>query len=662
VLRSVARAAPVVALLLFVAGLSLRPMAESDLFFRIKAGEEIRARHALPGRNLYSFTFPDHPDIDTAWLFEVGVAALYAHGGFEAVVIAKTLLVVAVFAAAFALCRRRGAGPVASALVLAAAAYAGHDRFVERPHLFSLAGEVALLFAVDALGAPDARRKVAMRGIVAVALSVALWANLHAGAFVAPALLAFAAIGAALDRAGGAARRLTVAALVAAAATLATPIGAGIFRYLSLHRTLPALHPVDEFRSPTWLSDPALVVYAAAAVAIIGLALARSPTTWRPGWRVLLPLLPFAVLAAMSVRFAADLALVAAPVVAAAATAVTASVRARWPRLVPHPLASAVAAASLLCGLTLGPRLASRSRWDIGLDTRELPLAAIAFVDDNDLRHRMYNDFEIGSYLLFQRGAGYPRHRVFVDPRLPAYPPEFHRLLGRADVTRAEWAAAMDSFGVETALLAYAGINPRVAWWDPERYALVFRQADARVFVRRLPRYQAIIASHEIPATFRFSPQDGNATVPLVARPVASPVAECEWQRRLGDVMVEVDGAASARALDAYAAALAGPAGCLCGEDEARLAAWMGAIALGAGRAADALQLCDRARARGDRDVTTMTNRAVALEQLGRMRDAVAAWDDVIAHEAAHAGGSSPLAARARERRARAASAAVGRP
>ena len=656
-LRSAARAAPLVALLLFVAGLSLRPMAESDVFFRIKAGEEILARHALPGLNLYSFTYPDHPDIDTAWLFEVGVAALYARGGFEAIVVAKTVLLMAVFAAAFGLCRRRGAGPAASALVLAAAAYAGQERFVERPHLFSLAGEVALLFALDALAAAGASRKATARAgvgvVLAVALSVALWANLHAGAFVAPALLAFAAVGAALDRAPGAARRLTIAALAAGAATLATPIGTGIFTYLRLHRTLPALHPVDEFRSPTWLSDPALVMFAAVALAIIGLALARARPAWRPGWRVLLAVLPFAALAAVSVRFAADLALVAAPVIAAAATALAVDVRARWPRLsVDHPVpvpVPAVAAAALLAGLALGPRLASRTGWDIGLDTRELPLAAIAFVDGNGLRERMYNDFEIGSYLLFQRDAGYPRHRVFVDPRLPAYPPEFHRLLGRPDVTRAEWAAAMDGYGVETALLAYAGVNHRVAWWDPERYALVFKQADARVFVRRLPRYQAVIARHEIPATFGFSPQEGTATLPLVARPAASPVAECEWQRRLGDVMFDVDGAMSARALAAYTAALSAPAGCLRAEDEARLAAWLGGIALGAGRAQDALQLCERARARGDREVTTMTNRAVALEQLGRARDAVAAWDEVIAHE----GGQSPLAARARERRAR---------
>ena len=509
-----------------------------------------------------------------------------------------------------------------------------------------------MLFALDALATADASGKAAARAgvkvVLAVALSVALWANLHAGAFVAPALLAFAAVGAALDRAPGAARRLTIAALAAGAATLATPIGTGIVAYLRMHRTLPALHPVDEFRSPTWLSDPALVSYAAVAVAIIGLALARARPAWRPGWRVLLAVLPFATLAVVSVRFAADLALVAAPVVAAAATALAANVRARWPRLVIDPLPAA-AATALLAGLTLGPRLASRTGWDIGLDRRELPLAAIAFVDDNGLRERMYNDFEIGSYLLFQRDAGYPRHRVFVDPRLPAYPPEFHRLLGRPDLTRAEWAAAMDGYGVETALLAYAGVNHRVAWWDPDATRWCSGKPTRACSCGGCRATRPSSPATRIPATFVFSPQEGTATLPLAARPAASPVPDCEWQRRLGDVMFDVDGAVSARALAAYTAALSAPAGCLRAEDEARLAAWLGAIALGAGRAEDALQLCDRARARGDREVTTMTNRAVALEQLGRVRDAVAAWDEVIAHE----GGQSPLAARARERRAK---------
>jgi hypothetical protein len=643
VLRFLARLAPLIALLLFVAELSLRPMAESDLFFRIKVGQEILARHGLIGRNLFSFTYPDYPDVDAAWLFEVGAAALYARGGFPAVVIGKTVVLLAAFALGYRLCRRRGAGPAASALALAAAAFVGRERFVERPHIVSLLGALGVLVAVDALVSSSGKRALG----VAAALSagVALWANLHAGAFVAPVLLTCAAAGAALDR-NPAWRKVALAALAAALAVFATPIGFGLLRYLRLHLTLPALHPVDEFRTPTWLSDAPLYVFGAALVASLVL-LWRRAAERRIAWAQALPPLVMVGLASGSVRFAADAALVAAPLLAVALTAAAERLQARWPQLRPGPIPS-IGAVALLAGLAAGPRLSGGAAGGIGLDTRELPLSAIAFVDANGLRDRMYNDFETGSYLLFDPVGGYPRHRVFVDPRLPAYPPEFHRLLGRGDLTRAEWSAAMDRYGVETALLAYAGINRRVAWWDPERYALVFREADARVFVRRLPRYAALIAAREIPATFTFSMREGAATVPLELRPPASPVPDCEWQRRLGDLLFELDGVPSPRALAAYDRALAARAGCLDAADEARLGAWLGALALGAGHPADALALLDRALARGDGELTTLTNRAVALETLGRTQDAVAAWDAVIAQA-----GTSALAARARDRRAR---------
>src|SRR5262249_29396698 len=136
----------------------------------------------------------------------------------------------------------------------------------------------------------------------------------------------------------------------------------------------------------------------------------------------------------------------------------------------------AVAACALMAGLALGPRLAAaaqgRRALDVRLDEEPLPLDAIRFAEENDLRDRMYNDFGIGSYLLSE---GSPRHRVFVAPRLPAYPPEMHRLLGRADLTRAEWDAALRGYGVDSALVAYAGLNRRAAWWDPETWALVYR-------------------------------------------------------------------------------------------------------------------------------------------------------------------------------------------
>ena len=576
--------------------------------------------------------------------------------------VAKTLVLLLAFAGAYAICRRRGAGAVASALALAAAAFVGRDRFVERPHLFSLAGVVATLAAIDAVWERRSEAAGAARAAALFLAAVVLWANLHAGVFVAPVLVGSAAVVAAtVGRDRAAARLLALLAAGAALATLVTPVGWGLIRYLRLHLVLPALHPVDEFRAPTWLSDGALVVYAGAVVVaatfLIAIGDAAARRRMIAASVLLAPLLPLGALAAHSVRFGADFALVAAPVLAIAATVaaerLTPRLALRLPglaQLLRSPL-PAVATAALLIGFSIAPRLAAGStfgeRFGIGLDTRELPLGAIAFANDNGLRERMYNDFEIGSYLLFEPEGGYPRHRVFVDPRLPAYPPEMHRLLGRSDLSRDEWQAAMDHYGVDSALLAYAGINRRVAWWDPARWALVGSGGDARVFVRRLPRLAALIAAREIPATFAFSVEEGTTTLPLETRPSASPVTDCEWSRRLGDLMFELDGALSERARAAYARALAAPAGCLAPADEARLGAWLGAVQLGAQRPADALAFLERALGAGNRELSTFTDRAAALEALGRRADAAAAWSDV----AARAGDSPSQSARAVARR-----------
>jgi hypothetical protein len=622
--RRALHVALLLSLLAAVAGLALQPVSESDVFFRLKAGQEILARHALPGINLYSFTYPDYPDLDTAWLFEVGAAWLFARGGFPALVLAKTAILLATFAAAFAVCRRRGAGATASVLALAAAAFAARERFVERPHLVSLAGQVMLLAAIDALWAtPDHDRRRARRLMLATVGAVALWANLHAGVFLAPVMLGLAALGAWIDDRRFPRRLavlLAILAVGAAAAMLATPVGTGLFRYLYLHLIFPALHPVDEFRAASWTSDAPLLLLGAATVVAALLVRPRRA-------RLLLPAAALAILASRSIRFGADLALVVAPIFAVGLTRLGETGGRLFRGQLP-----AVIVATALAAWAIGPRVAAahagRPMLAIGLDSSIVPLDAIRFVSENDLRARMYNDFEIGAYLLFE---GFPRYRVFVDPRLPAYPRQMHQLLGRGDLSRAEWDAAMQRYGVDSALLAYAGLNRRVAWWDPECWALVYRAQDARVFVRRLPRHRALISRREIPATFSFTLAEGIATLPLTDRPPGSPVPDCEWQRRLGDLLFELDGATSPRTRAAYALALAAPIGCLDAGPEVSLCGWLGAVELKENHFAAALALFDRALSRGDVEATTRANRALALEGLGRAADAVSAWTDVAA-------------------------------
>ena len=628
-------------LVLFVAGLCLVPLQETDLFFRLANGDEILRGGHVPGRNLFSFTFPDQPYLDPAWLFDVAVAGLYRLGGFPAVVAGKTAIVAVTFVAAFLLLRRRGLGRVTAALALAVAAFCMRERLVERPHVVSLLGEVAVLSLLPAL--QDGRRRAWL--LVPV---VALWANFHAGAFVGPMLVALAGLGLLVEKAIApalAARRVVfnygLAATLCTAALMATPIGPGLFRYLAFHADIFALHPVDEFRPVGWHSDAPTLIFAAVLALILGLGAALR---MRARARDLLPMLGLALLAGRHVRFAADFVLVAvilaAPVLAALAARTSA-------RIAPATLAHFErATGALLALLAFLPRMGDVERhgrfMDIDLHRANLPLAALSFLDEHDLRERMYNDFETGAFLIWQ---GYPRYRVFVDPRLPAYPREFHQLLGRSEISRAEWTRAMDRFGVTSALLDYAGVNRRVAWWDPEDWALVFRGQDTRVFVRRLPAKRDLIARYEIPASFTFTAEEGSATVPLETPPARSPVTACEWQLRLGDLYFDLDHGRDQRVQRAYRAALADPPGCLAPAREAAACAWLGAIDRAAGANVQALAFLDRSLTIAPNDTAVLTNRALVLEALARPGEAAQAWLRVAA-----LAGDSPLGHRARDR------------
>jgi len=272
--------------------------------------------------------------------------------------------------------------------------------------------------------------------------------------------------------------------------------------------------------------------------------------------------------------------------------------------------------ATFLLGFTLAPRVAAARRgeraFDLGLEPGLVPRDAIRFVDGNDLGGRMYNDLEVGSYLTWHWQG---RHPVFQDPRINGYPPAFHAVLRRNDLSRAEWDALLAGFGTTSALVTYPAQNPRAAWFDPARWALVYRAADGLVFVRRGTDFAGLAARAELPITFAANHASEVSAQPLEARPTGSPVSDCEWKRRLGDFFTEAGD--DTRALAAYRDAGA-TAGCLDEPATVAVRMAMGDAALrlqDPATAAAAYAGIDRPRAH--------TNRALALLGLGRAREAL---------------------------------------
>jgi hypothetical protein len=436
-----------------------------------------------------------------------------------------------------------------------------------------------------------------------------LWANANSCFFLAPSLLALYALGAWLDGEMVAARRALLISLALVPLMFATPSGFRCLSYIANHFRMPTLRPLQEYRHAQWpLDGPYFFLLAGLVLAVLLPVLVRRLPPLVP-LRVLVPCLALGVLGGLRIRFVAEFSMLAGLALAVALTRLVPQVRGVW---------STAMAAVVLLGLTVTPRVASAVAGhrilDLDLEPDLVPLAAIDFVEKNGLRQRMYNDLEVGSYLTWR---GWPQYQVFQDPRINGYPDAFHAILRRADLSRGEFQALLDQFGVRSALITYPTVNPRGALLDPALWALVYRAADGLVFVRRSE--QSTLP--EIPLTFSYSTVEGLVVVPLATPPVEVKVSPCEWRRRLGDYHRSVDAVALARSEYQVASASEGEPSC---RDQARASA--GAEALQLGDFFGAAELLDGAHA-----PVARANHGFALLGLGQAAPALADFETVLA-------------------------------
>jgi hypothetical protein len=583
-------------------------MDETDLFFNLRLGEIVLGSGSVPTENLLSFTWPHVRDVNLAWLFQILLALSHRAGGIAGTVLLKTGFVLATWALLYRAAIRRGAHPAWTVLALALGAWSAEPRFVERPHLVTFVGLAALLVALERAEQQKPRLLWLMvpAGLV--------WANANSCFFLAPVVLFLYALGAWRDGISGPARKAALAGALMLPLIFATPSGWHCLTYLANHWRMPHVRPLQEYRHAEWpLDGPYFFLLAGLVSArLLPLLVRRWPRLVSD--RVFLPCAVLAVLGGLRIRFVAEFSMLAAP---ALAVAVTRAV----PRVVPDLRWSRLAVAVALLSLIIVPRAVAVAEGgkivDLGMEPDLVPLSAIDFVEKNRLRERMYNDLEVGSYLTWH---GWPRYRVFQDPRINGYPDEFHAVLRRSDLSRAEWQALLDRHAVTSALITFPSVNPRGALFDPAEWALVYRAADALVFVRRSRRNDL----PEIPLTFSYSASAGLVPVPMEEPPAG--VSVCEWRRRLGEYFRSVSD--RQKSLASYEAALANASDPRCA-DAVRGDA--GALLLELGRTAEAARLLEGATVPGAR-----ANHGFALLGLGKSDDALADFEAVLAADPAN--------------------------
>lgn len=442
-------------------------IGDPDFFWHLKVGQLILERGGLIETNTLSALFPDRAWHNPEWLFQTILAVVFAAGGWLGIAVFKAVVVSASALTLYAAARWQGAGRVA-ALALALLVFAAtRFRLTERPQLLSY-----LFFALTIFLVERYRRGGRASIVWSISALFVVWSNFHPQLIFGLVYLYAVSLGDLLlgrwERSGASTRGkgLLSLALTATGAALVNPGGYRVLTYGWEHRHYHRVLVISEFNDAPLAAHP--VFYGLAAALVIVAMLLRKKAD--------LPLLATAALFfAVAVVYQRNIpeftmiaALYLARALAGAATAVGAAAT----------TGSIVALALASTAWCLAWDHKYPYSFGYGPLERIQPAAAADFLGREDLPKNLYNDFRVGGYLALRL---FPRHRVFQDGRIPAYPLDF---LAAVNPGRgwADWPGLLSGYGVNTALVELPLLKQRfaeaawaVVYWD-DRFAVVVRR------------------------------------------------------------------------------------------------------------------------------------------------------------------------------------------
>lgn len=220
---------------------------DSDTAWHLAAGDLIRSLGHVPALNTWSWTAPDAPWINLAWLWDVTMSLLHEHLGWHGQVAFISLCVAGTVLLLFYACLLKGAtataGFMAVALFLVSCAL--HLRSLWISNVF-----LAVLFAM-ALAVARGRSP---RWWYVMPVLMPLWVNMHGGFIVGFFLLGAFGLQALTRKEWHALAHMVCAGLLSILAFAATPYAfSDVVRIVGNTFTTPALSYLSEF-APSELS------------------------------------------------------------------------------------------------------------------------------------------------------------------------------------------------------------------------------------------------------------------------------------------------------------------------------------------------------------------------------------------------------------------------
>ncbi len=530
------------ALLAYFFVLSVRPLADSDLWWHLKSGQWMLEEKRLMGReDPFSFTTPvplsdgQVRGLRSQWLGQVVLYLVYLLGGYAGLAVLRTVMITLPFLLMYVYYARRGLEPVAMLPVLCLPLLlliTTLNYTFERPQAFSFLMSLALVTLLERLRRPGGR--VGWTALLAVLM--ALWSNLHGAFIFGVALIAVFAAGVVVEAAVYRKKEELVFLLPASvglAASLLNPNGywllwgfmSGFVERLSgavqtTGRHVDVVSEILEYK-PLWFfyreKHYFWIPFMAAFMALAALAVvARCVRQRRAGFPELFTVatfISFGLYYARGVTFG----LVVLPALVLWALLDLGAAR-----------RAAVAAVSAILCLAFVAVMVDRvpgwlkpswpERWVGG----SYPEGAVRFMERSGIRGPMFNELRWGGYLIWRTAPG---RKVFMDSRLISG--GTFELYNKVYGAGREAMGILDAFDVNLILIRVmsretGAISPLVMRFLEEKpgpWRLLYLEGNTALFVRSSPRNRGVIKRYEKPLAYLYLPILDGAAYALSVTP-----------------------------------------------------------------------------------------------------------------------------------------------
>lgn len=411
--------------------------------------------------NVFSASHADYPQHYTSWGFEVLLNCSYVVGrsyGYLGVQLVQAALLLASFLMLYAAARTTGSRAAALTVVLLAL-FVVEPRAMPRPYLVSFIGFAFCSWYLT--------RPVLAIGHWPLAIAFAIWSNFHSESVFGLAFVFLSLI----PHGPPWFPKVKLLALCTVA-TLATPYGIGLWRYLYENTAVPSALRIAELEPPTLAAYPAFFAF----LAVLVIALASMPRRLKIA-EVAIAVF-FAGLGLRYIRFMPMIVFVTAPMLA---DRLQAWIGRGWDKRA--VLATAMAVMVVTAPASPRRMIAAWRTGDAALAPKEyFSSDAIDFIRANGLTRPMFNSMNLGGYLDWKLGG-----QTFIDSRLQAAPRELFVRLTEASADQDKWNALVKD--VDWAVVSVARPNDisGVGKFDAPEWITVFKDPAVQILVRRNP-------------------------------------------------------------------------------------------------------------------------------------------------------------------------------